>query len=457
MKVTSRSRHLIRLQNILFVILFLSVMGLLAWLSTLYIYESDWTASGRNTLSQASVTMLGELNMPVAITAYVRETPLIRKRISELTARYQRYKPDLTVNFVNPDIDPQRVRELGITSEGELIVEYHGRTEQIQDISENGLTNALQRLMRGGERSVGFIVGHGERDYQGDASYDLSNWVRQLITKGIKVRSVNLAVSASIPDDVSMLVLAGPQTRFLPGEITLLQQYISDGGNLLWLADPGELHGLAPVADDVGINVLPGIIIDPNISQVGMMLFGTDDPRVTLVAGYNTHPIVRDFKLNTLFPIAAGIEVQQNSAWQHEAFLQTLPNTWSETEQTSGQITFDPESDIAGPLTIGVALTRDIAGSAEHNKSQRVVVIGDGDFVSNGFLGGGGNMQLAMNIVNWLLQDDELIAIPVKTARDLSLQLSDVEIAVISFGFLLVLPLGLLGSGLLIWYRRRKR
>ena len=462
MKVTSRSRRLIRLQNVLFVILFLSVAGLLAWLSTLYTYQSDWTANGRNTLSQASVAILKELNAPVTITAFVREeTTLLRKRIAELSGRYQRYKPDMTLDFVDPDVEPQRVRELGITSEGELVIAYQGRTEQIDNVSENSLTNALQRLVRGGDRTIAFLEGHGERNYQGDASYDLSSWVRQLKAKGIKVRGLNLGTSTAVPKDVSVVVIAGPQVKVLPGEATILKQYISEGGNLLWLADPGELHGLAPLADELGIKIVPGIIMDPNIAQVGKMLFGTDDPRVTLVASYGTHPIVKGFQLNTLFPLAAGIKVQDNTAWDHETFLQTLSNTWSETSQTSGQITFDPASDITGPLAIGVALTRKNGQTndktEDQDSSQRIVVMGDGDFLSNGFLGGGGNLQLAMNIINWLLQDDELIAIPAKTAQDLSLELSDTEIAAIGFGFLLVLPLGLLGSGLLIWYRRRKR
>lgn len=458
MKVTSRSRRQIRLQNILFVILFLVVVGLLAWLSTLYTYQADWTANGRNTLSQASVAILKELNGPVTVTAFVREeSSLLRKRIAELSARYQRYKHDMTLEFVDPDVEPQRVRELGISSEGELIIKYRERTEQIEDMSENGLTNALQRLVRGDDRTIAFLEGHGERNYKGDANYDLSSWVRQLTAKGIKARGLNLGVSAAIPDDISLLVIAGPQAEFLPGEVTLLRQYVTDGGNLLWLADPGELHGLAPLADELGIRILPGVVIDPNIAQVGMMLFGTDDPRVTLVASYGEHPIVKGFQLNTLFPLAAGIEARDTEDWDHEAFLQTLSNTWSETTQTSGQITFDPASDITGPLTIGVALTRKNDKTNDERPGQRIVVMGDGDFLSNAFLGGGGNLQLAMNIINWLLQDDQLIAIPAKTARDLSLELSEVEIATIGFGFLAVLPLGLLGSGFLIWYRRRKR
>ena len=122
-------------------------------------------------------------------------------------------------------------------------------------------------------------------------------------------------------------------------------------------------------------------------------------------------------------------------------------------------------------MNVGVALDRDISPkqddkatpqnddkAAESNtRQQRVVVIGDGDFLSNGFLGMGGNLQLGMNIFNWLSSDDAFISIPVKTAPDISLQFTNTDISVVGFGFLLILPLVLLGSGVVIWVRRRRR
>ena len=158
MIVTAQSRRFARLQYYLFIVLFLCVIGLLAWLSTRYVYQADWTASGRNTLSEASVELLEELSGPIVITAYARETSLMRQRIADVIGRYQRYKPDLTLNFVNPDKEPERVRELGITLDGELVIHYQGRSENVQDIYEAGITNALQRVARGGERRLVFLT-----------------------------------------------------------------------------------------------------------------------------------------------------------------------------------------------------------------------------------------------------------------------------------------------------------
>ena len=465
MKVTARSRRNLRFTNIVFVLLLLTSVALLAWLSTRYDYQSDWSANGRNTLSSVSVAVLEKMPGPVVITAYARESELLRRHIKDLINRYQRYKEDLSLQFVNPDLEPQRVRELGISVDGEMVIEYQGRSEQLQDFSESGLSNALQRLLRSGDRRVVFVQGHGERDPQGSASYDLAHWVGQLQAKGIAVSSVNLARDGGVAADVSVLVLTSPRSDFLPDEVRSVEDYINNGGQLLWLADPGSLHGLEPLAEQLALQFQPGMIIDPNISQVGKMLFGTDDPRIALVANYPRHPLVDGFSFNTLFPMSQSVIAQNDTEWVGSTFLRTLSNTWQETSQQTGKITFD-KGDIAGPLQLGLSLTRNPdspaaqkvadGAAADAGREQRIVVIGDGDFLSNGFLGLGGNLQLAMNIINWLSGDDPLVAVPAKTATDNSLQLSDTAVLVIGAGFLLVLPLLLLASGLGIWWRRRK-
>ncbi len=439
------------LQNLLFMVLFLGAVGLAGWLSTQYHYQADWTENGRNTLSEASVALLAEMPQPVTITVFVRETPMVRKHITELVARYQRYKADIELKFINPDAEPQRVREMNITTEGEMVIESAGQQARTQQISEEGLSNALQKVLRGGERRIAFLQGHGERDFLGAANYDLSAWAQQLQVKGAQLYGLNLASVAEVPENTSLLVIAGPRADLLAGELVAIQGYLDRGGNLLWLVDPGELFGLSGVGKEMGVQFLPGTIIDPNVSQVGMQLFGTDDPRMVLVASYGAHPVVAGFDFNTLFPVARGIEISDAGEWQPTTLLKTLSNVWAERGEIAGSIGFDA-ADIAGPLNIGVALSRD-----RGDLQQRVVVIGDGDFLSNGYLGVGGNLQLAMNIANWLMDDEALLSIPAKSASDITLEMDEFELAMLGGTFLVVLPLLLLGSGFFIWWRRRRR
>lgn len=464
MQVTRKSRLHIRLQNIAFVVLFLSAMGLLAWLSTRYTYQADWSFGARNTLSEPSRLLLDTLKGPIEITAFTGDSGNLRKGITSLVARYQRYKSDIKLEFVDPNEDPERTRAQGISIGGELLISYHGRSEKLQDLSEQGLSNALQRVGRQAQRWIVFLEGHGERNLHGQANHDLGTFVQELERKGLTVQTVNLAQNPSIPLNTTVLVLAGPQVDLLPGEIKLINDYLDKGGNLLWLADPGKQYGLDGIGEHLGVHFLPGVVVDANTE-----LFGIDNPAFALVPEFPNHPITRDLKTLTLFPQAVAIDFKAPPPWQGAEFLTTLPRTWNETDPLSGEIRRDEDRDEqAGPLTLGVSLTRELdsaaksqdntaTGNTEDAAAQRVVVVGDGDFLSNAYLGNGGNLNLGMNIFNWLAHDDSFIAIPAKTAPDTSLTLSNLAIGGIGLGFLIVLPVLLLGSGLAIWLKRRKR
>ncbi len=84
-------------------------------------------------------------------------------------------------------------------------------------------------------------------------------------------------------------------------------------------------------------------------------------------------------------------------------------------------------------------------------------MFGGGDFLSNAFLGNGGNLDLGMNIINWTANEDAQISVPPRTAPDLNLNLSPNAQIAITLGFLLLLPLFLVGNGVFIWWRRRRR
>jgi hypothetical protein len=304
-----------------------------------------------------------------------------------------------------------------------------------------------------------FLDGHGERKPHGQANHDLANWVQQLESKGFKALSQNLAKNPRLPDNTRVLVIASPQADLLPGEVNILKNYIEKGGNLLWLTDPGKQHGLMAIANQLGITLEPGMIVDPTTQILGLK-----DPRFALVANYPSHAINKNMETLTLFPQAVGLKLVPPEGWTGNDILRTEARSWSETGKIEGSIRFDANADIQGPLTVGVALTRIKSNGKEAGKSpnqpanqQRIVVIGDGDFLSNAYLGNGGNQALGANIINWLALDDSFIDIPVKMTVDRQLQLSPLAQGIIGIGFLFVIPIILAGSGTFIWWRRRKR
>jgi len=455
MKVTTGSKRQIRWQNLLFVLLFVLVVGLLAWLSQRYQYQADWTANNRNTLSAASVSVLEQMPEQITVTAFTVDSGAMRQHIADLLGRYQRYKKSLSVEIINPDTEPDKVRQLGITVDGELLFEYQGRSELVTELNEQSITNALQRLSRAAEPWIVFVEGHGERSPFGKANHDLQVWAQQLEAKGFHLQGLNLATAALVPDNASVLVIAGPQVNFLPGEVKLIENYIARGGNLLWLADPDGLFGLEPLAEQLGVSFEPGVIVDPTAQ-----MFAINDPTFAIVGDYGLHPVVSGFEVLTIFPRAAGVAVEPQDGWQADGLLFTTERSWSETGVLAGEIGFDELEDVTGPLSLAAAVTRSLDNETVDDeavsKQQRILIVGDGDFLSNAYLGNGGNLDLGMNMVNWLSLDDQLIAVPTKTALDSSLNLSRTASMVIGFGFLILLPAILLLSGLGIWLKRRK-
>lgn len=456
MRVTRKSRFQAVVQNALFVVLLLAGVIVLARLSTQYVYHADWTYGQRNSLSPASVKLLQTLDKPLLFTAYVHTDSPLRDPLKRFVEKYQEAKKDITLSFVDTDTDPDAARAAGINVDGELEVEYAGRSEKLTSINEAELGNAILRLARSSEHYVVFLTGEGERDPLGQHNFDLGDFGKQLQQKGFKVVTLNLAATPTIPGNTSVLVIAGPQVDLLPGAVKIVEDYVRRGGNLLWLGDPGSVYGLAPLEKDLGVHFAAGTIVDPE-SQ----LFGINDPKIVLVGKYPADsPITKDYSTATLFPAATMLDVDKDSGWKADEFLQTLSRSWLEAGKLEGAVNYDPKhGDRLGPLTIGVALTRTLKGADKDATpgEQRVVVTGDGDFLSNQYVGNAGNLGLALNIFDWLAHDDGAININPRPAPDLTLYLSPFSQGMIGFGFLMGLPLVLLAAGIGVWLRRRRR
>jgi hypothetical protein len=168
----------------------------------------------------------------------------------------------------------------------------------------------------------------------------------------------------------------------------------------------------------------------------------------------------REFDYTTFFPTATAVTHEENDIWEARPLINTGDHTWLETGRLEGEVNFDEGSDTAGPLDIGISLEREIESEEGDNlvrRQQRIVIIGDGDFLSNTYVNNSGNLDLGVRIMNWLSEDDDFIAIPAKLAKDMQLELSPFAAAIIGFGFLIILPLALLATGLTIWWRRRKQ
>ncbi|MFC5441152.1 GldG family protein [Rhodanobacter ginsenosidimutans] len=445
-----------RLDGWLFALMLLLAAGALGFLSTRFAHVSDWTAGGRTSLSAQSRAVLARLDGPMEITSYASPQGDLRQTVAGFLQRYQAVKPDLQLRFVDPQQDPAAMRELGITVDGALIIRYGQREQRLDELSERSLTNALERLIRGSDRMVAFVTGDGERRADGKANADMGTFMAQLESRGMRAVPLNFSQVSAVPEHTDLVVLASPTVALPPGAVQALVDYVQRGGNLLWLTEPAnDTLGLDPLASVLGVHVLPGVLVDGSGAALGL-----HDPRIITRGDYPAQAITRGFTFTTLFPQASALAQVSQRDWAVAPFLRSGPQSWTEFQPIANDATSDIRFDAAagelkGPLDFGLALSR--LSPSPDKSEQRAVVIGDGDFLSNTFLGNGGNRALGERVFDWLLGDDKLVDLPPRGAPDRLLQISQGGLNAISVGFLIVLPLLLLLIGGAIVWRRRRR
>ncbi len=444
-----------RLDGWFFALALLVGAGAVGYLSSRHDVIADWSKDGRASLSTESRAVLDHLKGPVEIVSYANPQSDLRQTVASFIERYRRAKPDLSLRFVDPQQDPAAMRELGITVDGALIVHYEGREQRLDELSERSLTNALERLARGGERIVAFVTGDGERRADGVANADLGTFMSQLEGRGMRAVPLNFSQVTGVPLHTDLVVLASPSLALPPGAVKALTDYVDNGGNLLWLSEPtNDDLGLQPLASALAVRILPGVLVDGQGAALGLK-----DPRMIALGDYPPHAITRGLTLTTLFPQASALAQVTQSGWQVKPFLRSGPQSWTEFQPIENDkptdIRFDADAgELKGPLDFGFAMTR-LSPSPDKGE-QRAVVIGDGDFLSNTFLGNGGNRALGERVFDWLLGDDALVNMPPRGAPDRALQITQGQLNAVTLGFLIGLPLLLLIAGSFIAWRRRR-
>lgn len=454
-----------RYQHALSVVLIAAVAALLVFVSDRYKWEADWTHGNRNSLTDASRRVLDAMPDAIEFTAYAYPGPE-REVIRGQVERYRRYRAGIGLTFVDPAKNPREMRELGIRRSGEVRLRYQGRSRTLDDLTEQAVTNALQQLSVAGEQWVVFLAGHDERGLEDDGQGGFSRLSGKLTDQGLKTRVLNLGETPRIPDNASVLVIASPQKSLLPGEVDLIRDYVAGGGNLLWVDDPGQRFGLAPLAADLGLRWRGGTVIYPDYRELGLT-----HPAIALVVGYPRHPVTERLNALTLFPFAGGLETTSDengsdaNDWHTSTLLRSPSRSWLETGSLeSGEIVFDEEDgDAVGPIVMGMALTRELAAGARAPDAetapaqQRVAVIADSDFLVNGYVDSVGNMDFGLALFQWLSRRDRQIAVNVPPAPDSSLRLAPWQGRTIWYLYVILLPALLLAVGVGRWWWRKRR
>ena len=323
-----------------------------------------------------------------------------------------------------------------------MLVEYAGRREHVTLLSEQALTSALLRLAHGTAQLLMYVDGHGERKLEGIANYDLGTFGERLRQNGFHLSPLNLTLAQDVPQNASMLLITQPQTDWLPGEVDKLARYVAQGGNLLWLVDAEPMRGLERLSKELGLRLTPGIVMDPSTEEMRA------PATWALGATYPPHALTRNFNLITAFPFARALGWETGHDWHYDILVKAAPRGW--VSRTQDKVRFDAQHDVPGPVNIALALQRSMNGH-----EQRIVVVGSGSFLANAYSGNGGNLDLGVNMVNWLTNDEKLITLQPRALKDAAITLSRTQLTLLGSTVLFVLPALLMLTGGVLWWRRR--
>ena len=454
----------------------LLVLGILAGINYIASRQSkrwDLTANKVFSLSDQTRKLVETLDAPVHIRVFARSDDFgrFRDRLTEYASASSR----VTVEYLDPDQKPALANQYQVQSYGTVVFEYKGRTERAMGDGEQELTNALIKVVQGTQRKVYFVQGHGEKDpasASDRAAY--SEIKKSLESENFVVETLPLAQQKEVPADATVVVIAGPRTDYLDFEIEMLKAYLTRGGKVLFLLDPPDktdappLTKLIALLHEWAIDAGSDVVVDA--SGMGRLL-GTD-ASVPVAMTYPSHPITENFRVLTAYPLARSMAPVAGGVESRfaQTIVETGPRSWSETDikalTTTGQVELQADKgDKAGPISIGVAVSAPV-GAAPSGDDQpkdenarkpetRVVAIGDSDFASNVALAIQGNRDLFLNTVNWLAQQENLIAIRAREPEDRRITLTADEQQTVFWLAVVLLPGILLMTGVYSWWRRR--
>ena len=460
------------------VVVVLGILVAVNYLSTRRNTRWDLTANRQYSLSEQTVKLVQRLKGPIKFSVF--DQPENFDRFRPRLESYKYNSSQVQVEYIDAIKNPQLATQQKVDTIPTIVIEYMGRTERVSTDSEQDLTNAVIKLLNPTARKVYFLSGHGEKDPGNSERTGYSGIGDALKRDNYQFDKLVLAQTNEIPADAPMIVVAGPRTDLLEQELPILEEYLAKKtGKLLVLLDPSDdfkqpspMPRLTGLLKEWGMNATESVVVDlSGRTQVATVPIGAPP--------YPSHAITEGFSLFTMFPLARAITPATDAPQNHtgQSFIQTAARSWGETNLPSledpSKLAAEPEKgDVAGPVSIGVATAvaapspekpdatpasnpPDAAADQPPKQETRVAAIGDSDFAANAYLGIEGNRDLFMNTVNWLSQQENLIAIRPRDAADRRITMTANSSTVMFWLTLFVIPAIVLGAGVFTWWRRR--
>jgi ABC-type uncharacterized transport system involved in gliding motility auxiliary subunit len=458
-----------------YVLVILAILGAANFLANRYNKSYDSTATKQFSLSDQTVKVVRNLNKDIKVTYFDESTRFPQAR--DLLDRYQTLSSHLKIDYIDPVRKPQLARAAGFRREAPILVDSGVRKEEAKSLTEEEITGALIRSLKSGERTACFVSGSGEHSIEDASPRGGYSAVKEALERNnYKTRTMSLLAAAppeaapapdakkdaapatgkpEVPKDCTILVVGGPKYAYTQPAVDAIKAYVEGGGHALFLLDPPLSMGrddtspnpeLAKLLSTWGVTPNDDLALDTSgIGQIFQL-----GPEVPLVTSYESHAIVRDLKdVATAFPLARTLEVKAGEKTTAEKLFATSDNSYATSNLKSNSIRIDTKNDKKGPLTLAAA------GTYNGPTPGRFVVVGSSLWVANSFIKFNGNRDLLLNMVNWLSSDEDLISIRPKETQDQQLNMNGQKMALVFWFSVVLLPLAVVGSGMVTWWRRR--
>jgi len=438
-----------------YILVVLGIVSIANVLGNRYNKSYDSTSNKRYSLSDQTAKIVKGLSQPVNVTYFDKKSGF--QGAKDLLDRYATLSSKVHLDYVNPDENPNAARAAGITKYGTTVVQIGAKKEEAKSLTEEDVTGAIIRVLKSNTRNVCFLTGSGERQLDDTDRAGLSHFKDLLTKDDYTSKTINLLEKAEVPSDCTVIVIGGPKSDYQTPAVDAIKKYVEGGGRAMFLLDPPLKIGKATADNDALDNVLQGwgvsvekdLVLD--LSPVGQLL-GVG-PQIALVSTYDSHPIVNELKgTATGFPLARSLTVKSTDKSTVEKLFESSDSSFATTKLNSPNVNPSDPSNKRGPLTIAAAGSYN---TGKENSQGRFVVVGSSSWAANSFISFNGNGDLAMDAMNWLSSDEDLISIRPKPQEDRRVNMTRAQFNWVRLSSQFLLPGALLLAGLSVWWRRR--
>lgn len=435
---------------------FVGILVVANLLAQQYPLRWDVTEDKQHTLAPETIQALQSLPQPVQATAFYS----MRMNSGAAGELLEDFKANgdgkFEYQFMDPDSNPVLVKQLGVTGDGKILLQMGEQQEIVTFASESELTGGLIRLLNPDKPVLYFLAGEGEHDIETSGNGTYSRVRQALESKNYVIKTLNLQAENAIPEDARAIVVAGPLVPLSEGTVTLIQDYLNNGGNLLYLSNPVPLTQFGDktdllaeyLASEWGVTLNNDIVVDTNSSS---------SPFFAIGAQYAQHPITEKMQgIAAIFPYSRSLTLGTgNSGAAPSALVLTTEQSWGETDFAAleGQETleYNQETDVIGPMTLAVV--------AENSANDsRVAVFGSSSFAQDENFDFSGNGDMFLNAVDWVSEQESLINLTTNTPQERTFNPpGSLQYILTIVTTICILPLVIIAAGVYAWMMRRRR